>query len=303
MFTAARSPVPLPPVAATLIVALVLRWWMPMSLAALGGQVALVLAAWHLLVRARAPQPERAAAVLLLLPGVALAPSGFWAAAATMAFAAALDRKQREMLLWCGVAIGLDALGAMIVPFVLALAIQRRVPLKVWPIAPLAAGTALLLLPATTLPASDLALSYGAPNLWSIAQSTPGLGTVPLIGLAFCAVTGASAAYAAWFSARPLHPRTILDAALLCLLAVTGLLPHADPHAFLLAGVLAVTLALTTASSRHLHVAFLVQAGSLLALGGFGVAGAIAMLAATFVHARAVLAPAANDNPLMARAI
>lgn len=307
MLVTRHPPAALPPVAVTVLVAVVLRWWLPGSMTALAGSVALGLAGWHLLVRARAPQPERAAALLLLLPTLILADNAVWVAAGLMAFAAALDRKHREMLIWCGVAIGLDTLGAMIVPFVLALAIQRRVSVGLWPIAPLATGATLLLARiiapgATPLPHAP-ALSWGAPNIWAIAQDMPGIGSLPLIGLALCAVIGTSAAFAAWFSARPLHPRTILDAALLCLLTVAGLLPRIDAPAFLLADVTTLVLALTTRSRRHWTLALLVQSGSLAALHGMAVAGAVPLLIATLLQARAVLAPAANDNPLMARAI
>jgi hypothetical protein len=311
---------PLPPVAATLAVA-VLAWWLTAGhmtltgLLPLIGPAALAFTVRHLLLQLDAPQPDRAAALLFLLPSVLLGPyDAIWAAICVMALAAALDRQHITMLVWYGLAVGLDLRAALIAPFFLALLINRRLPFRLWPIAPAIAAETMLAgwrpadLAAYFEASANPPLSFDAPNLWTIAQALPfGL---PLLGLALAAAIGSCAAYIANFSARPLSDRALLNAALLASLVSAGLLPGMHANAFFLADILALILALGWRDMMSWTIAILVQAGSLLAwLGAFsGVSalamlGGIAMLVATVRLARSLLKPAANDNPLMARAI
>jgi len=235
-----------------------------------------------------------------------------WAAACVMALGAALDRRHISMLVWFGLAVGLDLRAALVAPFFLALLINRRLPFRLWPIAPAIAAETMLAgwhpadLAAFFQVTADQPVSFDAPNLWTIAQALPfGL---PLLGLALAAGIGASAAYIANFSARPMGERALMSAALLASLVSAGLLPGMHANAFFLADILALILALKWRDTAAWTLAILVQTGSVLAwlgastgLSGLAMLGGIAMLVATVRLARSLLKPAANDNPQMVR--
>ena len=314
------SAFPLPPVAATLAVAATV-WWLragDVSLAGLlplVGPAALTFTIWRLLTRLHAPQPDRAAALIFLLPSVLLGPyDAIWAAVCVMALGAALERQHITMLVWFGLAVGLDLRAALVAPFFLALMINRRLPFRLWPIAPAIAAETMLSgwhpadLAAFFQGSANQPLSFNAPNLWTIAQALPfGL---PLFGLALAAGIGASAAYIANFSAQPPGERALMNAVLLASLVSAGLLPGMHANAFFLADILALILALRWRDKASWTIAILVQIGSVLAwlgafsgMSGLAMLGGIAMLGATFRLARPPLQPAANDNPLTARAI
>ncbi|CAN5395599.1 hypothetical protein BH10PSE14_BH10PSE14_21190 [soil metagenome] len=332
---------PLPPIAATLALACVLLWFAPpvvtrdigvfhaalVELVPLFGTGTLALAVRHLLVRLDAPQPGRAAALLFILPS-AMVNAGLlgqcdalWAAPCIMAVASAVERKHLAMLAWCGLALGINVQALLIAPFFLVLLINRHVPMRMWPVAPLVAGATMIPAWAAGSPAGDLvsrylgtssadtALALGAPNLWQVVEALPVIGALPLYGLALASALGATAAYIAWFSARPLHGRALLAPALLAPLVTAGLLPHMHERSFLLADVLALVMALAVRDRANWQFAAMIQAGSLFALLGYlggldamAMIGAIPMLVATAKIAQPLLRPFANDNPLLARA-
>ncbi|WP_404368615.1 hypothetical protein AB5I39_15105 [Sphingomonas sp. MMS24-J45] len=254
---------------------------------------------------------RRDALALALVPlGLVLGGALAWPLAGLVALRSGVRGELRSMLLWYGVALGFDPQALLIGPFIAALAIQRHAtPLWV-ALAGLAAAAILLArgfvgdlsMPPFLL---DLPLSGGAPNLWVLLQAMPGMGEVPLIGLALVVSVGAAGAYTAWFSARRLYPHMMADAILLCALAMTAVMPATDATALMIADVIAVTLALTNgADPARWRIAGLVLGGSALALlpqPGAPPLAAIALLIATLLQARAVLKPAANDNPLMPR--
>jgi Gpi18-like mannosyltransferase len=297
------------------------------KLVSLAGTAALALAVRHLLIRLDAPQPNRAAALVLILPS-ALINAGLlgqcdaiWAAPCIMALAAAVDRKHLVMLAWCGLALGIKVQALLFAPFFIALLINRRVPLRFWPIAPLVAAATMLPAWAAGWPAWDLATVYfrqadtypalalNAPNLWQIVEALPWIGTLPLSGLALATALGGTAAYIAWFSTRPLDGRALLAPALLAPLLTAGLLPHMHERYFFLADILALVMALTLRDRSSWRIAALVQGGSILSLFGYlsgldamAMIGAILMIAATIRLARPLVQPFANDNPLLARA-
>ncbi|WP_332804191.1 hypothetical protein [Sphingomonas sp. RT2P30] len=293
----------------------------------LAGTGALALAVRHLLIRLDAPQPNRAAALLFILPS-AMVNAGLlgqcdalWAAPCIMALAAAVERKHIAMLAWCGLALGIKVQALLIAPFFIALLINRRVALRLWVIAPLVAAATMLPAWAAGWPASDLATIYlrqagtypalamNAPNLWQIVESLPLIGALPLSGLALASALGATAAYIAWLSTRSLDGRALLAPALLAPLITAGLLPHMHERYFFLADVVALTMALTFRDRASWQTAAMIQIGSLLGLFGYlsgldamAMLGAIPMIAATVNVARPLLRPFANDNPLLARA-
>ncbi|MDB5678723.1 hypothetical protein [Sphingomonas bacterium] len=138
-------------------------------------------------------------------------------------------------------------------------------------------------------------LSDNAPNLWSIVQALPWLGSLPLAGLAMAMAIGAAAWLAAYFSACPPRNDAQLPAALLIALALPGLLPYMQTHDFLLAVALSCALAIRR---RSAVIAALVSIGYLLAVVGAAPFGAMAIIAATVLVARAFLTSPANDNGL-----
>ncbi|WP_457310714.1 hypothetical protein [Sphingomonas sp. UYAg733] len=295
------------------------------KLLSLLGTAALALAVRHLLRLLGVADANRAAALVFALPSVALNAGlmgqcdAFWAAPCVMALATALQRRHIAMLAWCGIALAFKVQALLVAPFFLALLINRRVPIRLWPIAPLA--TAAMMLPAWAAgwPVADLAtiylrqadtynaLSLKAPNIWAILQALP-LDGLPLQGLALAGAIGASAVYIARFSAQPLTDRTIVSAALLATLLTAGMLPRMHERYFFLADILALVMALVIRDRASVRIALLIQTGSALGIVGHfsgidapAMIGAFAMIAATVQLARPLLKPAANDNPLIAR--
>jgi len=318
-----------PPYLYALALASLFAGWLPavtlIKLLSLAGTGALALAMARLLRTLDASDPARGAALVFLLPSVAANAAllgqsdAFWAAPCVMAVAAAIDRRHAAMLVWCGVALSFQLQAVLVAPIFLALLIQRRIPLRLWLLAPLA--TAAMMIPAAAAgwPVADLASIYfrqgdrfsdlarNAPNLWSIVQLFP-ISDHALLGLAFTLAIGASAAFIARFSATPVHGRAVLAAALFAILVTAGLLPKMHERYFFLADILALALALSDANSRSWHLAVLVQIASILALfayasgiASFAAIAAVPMLIATCRLGITLLRPAANDNPVLMR--
>lgn len=254
----------------------------------------------------RIPPPSATAWLLLPLSVVANG-ALFWPAACLVAITAAGARHYGAMLVWYGLAVGFDHNALVLAPFVAAVLIGARVRWRLLPLAPVFA-LAMLLARAHAAP-PFLALPEpitlpAAPSLWTILQMLPWIGTLSLGGLALTSAFGTAVAYGAWASTQPLRPPEVRERALLCALAIPMLLPGLDPSAFLLAGGLALHATLLERSAPRRRIAALVGIGMLVACsGGVGAAafGAIAMIGATLLQARAVLKRgAANDNPAMA---
>lgn len=244
------------------------------------------------------------AVALLLLPLCVLADGAlFWPAACLVAMGAAIERRPGAMLVWYGLAVGFDANALVLAPFVVALSLRLRAGWRMTPLAP-AFALAMLLARSHGVPLDfvlpqDVALSDGAPTLWAIVEILAGADAPPLAGLALTGAVGVCVCYGAWALHCRLQRRDLLDAGLLgAMLPVV--LPAIGPRALLLAVVLAPIVAVLDPRPRRWWVAALVIAGAGSAwLGGRAVAplGAVAMLAAAALHARALLARAANDNP------
>ncbi|WP_029625340.1 hypothetical protein [Sphingomonas sp. PAMC 26605] len=256
------------------------------------------------MVRPAPPVAPPSAATFALLPLCVLANGAlFWPAACLVAIAAAVAQRPGAMLVWYGLAVGFDANALVLAPFVVALCVRLRAP---WPTLPLAPACALAMLlarsqgvPLAIVLPQDVALTRGAPTLWAIAQALPGIGALPLAGLAMASALGAAMAYTAWATGLSLRRADLLDAALLgAMLPV--LLPAIGPQALLLADALALIVAVLDPRAGRWRVAGLVVGGTTMAWLGRADAtalAAVAMLAATLLHARMVLKPAANDNP------
>ena len=293
------------------------------KLLSLAGAVALIAATWRLLTVLGVKQAGRAALIMIAMPslvintGLLAQCDAMWAAACVMALAAAVERKHGAMLGWCGLALAIKLQPAFSAPLIVALLIGRQVPVRLWPIAPLAFVAAMLPAWAEGWPAQDLAsiytgqagwspaLSMNAPNVWAIVQALPWIGELPLTGLAIAAAVGASAWLIARFASRPPERTELVAAALLVTLVVVGLLPRMHERFFFMADVLALTLALARGDRRNWLVFVLVQSGSMLGLTAYltgieacAIVGAVPMIVATTLVARQFLVSPANDNGL-----
>ncbi len=289
------------------------------KLLSVAGTAMLAGASWRLLRALGVRDAPRGAAIVFILPTTLInAPmlaqcDAIWTAACIMAVAMTIERRHRAMLAWFGLAVAIKLQAAFLGPFVVAMLINRRVPLRVWAIAPLVGVATLIPAWAAGWPIADLltiytrqsatfdALSLCAPNIWAIVQVFP--SDLALGGLALASAIGGSAVYIAWFSSRSVPPRLLLGVALLAPLMVAGLLPRMHERFFFLADILALMYALAARDRASWTVAALVQTGSTLALmgylsdsGGPALVGAIAMIAATIRVARPLIVPIANDT-------
>ncbi len=298
------------------------------KLLALAGNAALAASFWHLLGRLDVLDRRRLAVCILALPSVLMNAAllgqcdAMYVAPCIMGVAAAIDRKQAQMLAWCGLALAIKPQAVLIAPFVLAMLIARPAPFRVWLIAPAVLLATLIPAWLAGWPAADLLLIYfrqvetfkavalNAPNIWMILDSV-GIDSAPFAGLALAAAVGACGAYAARFgaTARMLTQPMLLRVALLSPLIVAGLLPRMHERYFLLADILSIAVALTSRERSAWRVPVLIQAGSTLALLAYmtGVSalaaiGGVMMLTATVLVATPLLSRAANDNPFLARA-
>ena len=296
------------------------------KIAALAGIVVLAIAIFQLLRTLGVAHAARWAALIMLMPTTMLNAAlrgqcdAIWAAPCIAALDAAIGRRHRAMLLWCGIALAIKVQAILFAPFVIALLLQRRVPIRLWFIAP--AAFMALAIPAWFMGRPDLAtlylrqaggfplLSIDAPNVWFVVETLFPSDALKLSGLATAAAIGACAFYIARFSVQMPSGHRALPVALLALLITAGLLPYMQARYFFLADIVAFVWAATSGNRRAWLVAILVQAGSTLAIAAsvlgspeLVIPGFVAMTTATCLVARPLLQPAANDNPLMVRAI
>jgi Gpi18-like mannosyltransferase len=278
------------------------------------GTVALAGSIWRLLVALEARSPERAAALVLILPSTLLnAPllaqcDAMWAAACVMALAMAIIRRHKSMLAWFGLAIAFKLQAVFFGPFIFALLLGRRVGVRAWLIAPATAFATLLPAWAAGWPITNLLtiylrqtnhfdqLSLNAPNIWTIVQILPGVRNLPLQGLAMTMAIGGTATYVAWVASRGTVPRLVLPSALLAPLLLVGTLPRMHERYFFLADILAFALAVTMRNRTGWSIAIFVQSGSTLAVLSYvlgipipAIIGAAAMIVATYQVAKLVI--------------
>ena len=295
-------------------------------LAALG-TLALVAAVWRLLRALAVPDAGAIALCVAALPSVTLNAAALGqcdamvTAPLVMAIAAAIERRHPAMLAWSGLALAVKLQAVLFAPFVLGVLLARRVPLRCWPIMPLA--FVLPFVPAWVAgwPAADLAtiylrqtqtfdeLSRNAPNIWTVMQLL-GVNAPTLAGVATAAAVGASAALIARMKADAARLSFVmmLRFALLAPLLAAGLLPRMHERYFFTADIVALVLLAFQRDRRAAAIFVLVQGGSTLALFGYtsGVGalaaiGGMLMIGATVIVVRDVLPYAANDNPLPLR--
>ena len=254
------------------------------------GVCGLAIAVAALLKTLHARDPVMGGCCVLLLPTVIFnAPmlgqaDMFWTAACVMAVAEAAGERHLRMLIWSGVAIAFKAQAVFIAPFVLAIALQRRVPLALWLVPALVYVAAMLPAWVAGWPAIDLLTVYGrqiawapsfagnASNIWSVADSlTEGLVLRPYFWIGFAGAALASAGYLALVLARRLSGHTLLTAAFLSAAILPFLLPKMHERFFFLADILAFALAWVVRTRPMVALAIAMQASSLAsAIGVLG---------------------------------
>lgn len=284
----------------------------------------LVAALWHVLRALKAPAPH-VALLALALPSVMMNAAllgqcdALYAAPCVMAVGAALTGRHRAMMAWAGLALSVKAQAILGAPFVLAAIIAWRVPVRDWLFAPLGFVAAFVPALLAGWPLTDMLSIYlrqadtfhdiarNAPNIWMIAQTLGATATVS--GLATALAVGVCGAYIAWFGAT-LRQRTVemqLRAALLAPMLAAGLLPKMHERYFFLADVLAFAWAMLAPGRDSWRIMAYVQLGSAVAAWGYltganlAVLAAVPMMLATWMTARPLIMPAANDNPLLPR--
>jgi hypothetical protein len=239
------------------------------------------------------------------------------AAAWVMALAAGAARRHGMMLVWGGLALATNAQAVFWTPLILALLIGRRIPARLWPIAPLSFLASTIILAMAGCPTPDFtaiylgqagwspAIATNAPNIWAIVQALPWIGELPLTGLALVAALGASAWFIAHFSWRTPMGGDVIAAGLMLALVTAGLLPGMNDESFLVAGILALMVAASRGDRRSWMIFVLIVAGLMLALAGHltgfaacAIVGAVPMIIATALIARQFLVSPANDNGL-----
>lgn len=306
--------------------AAVLPGTLVIKLLSFGCTLLLTASVWRLLRAMNVVHAARWAMLVPVLPSVMISGAilgqcdALYVAPCVMAVAAAIERRHRTMLAWCGLAFAIKAQALFGAPFVLAMVIARQVPVRHWLYAPAAFAAALAPAALCGWPIADLLTIYlrqsqwfddiarNAPNVWMFAQLA-GI-TTPLVGLATAAAIGAAAWYTTQIgaTARSFAKPMLLRAALLAPLIVAGLLPKMHDRYFFMADILSLALAIAGPSRETLRIQAHVQLGSILALVGYLLAlpwlaalGAVPMIGATLVTARPLLWRSANDNPLRMR--
>ena len=305
------APLCLYPLALGSLLGGVLAAWDVLKLVFFGGHVLLVFALAHLLKTAGADRPYAWAFLAGLAPSLFANPAiigqcdAYWAAALVMAVAAALQHRHARMFAWCGIAVAIKLQAGFLGPVFLTLALSRRVPFRLWLIAPLVYAATMVPAALAGWPVKDLALIYfrqvgwsesialNAPNIWMLA-STAGIA-VPTVIATVMAVS-ATGAFVWHFTPRLrcLDSIDIVRVACLCALIVPGLLPRMHERYFFMADVL--TLALVALKPTEWRAALCTQIGSTLGILAyftdqpiFACVGAVAMMTATWLIARGCL--------------
>lgn len=282
-------------------------WLDPMHVVKLftvAGATALALAFHRLLEALGADRRRARTAALLTLPLVAsnaLLLDGAHAvqtAACVIAVAMAIERRHAAMFAWWGIAIAFAASALLLAPFFVALAIQRRIAYR-WLVAPATALPAMLVIGFPDF----ITDTTSAPNIWSLLAAIAPEHAPALLGLVLATALGIAAAYVARMQSIAADRAALVGLAALALLLAALLLPHIQLQDFVLAAILTLAVAIARGTGRAVTLAALVQLGMAAAFAdglGSGIPlaaiGALGMIAATWIAARPLIAPHANDN-------
>jgi Gpi18-like mannosyltransferase len=274
--------------------------------------------AWsvHSLLRAAGARLSfRASALILLVPSVGLNAAllgqcdALWTAACVSAVACAMKRRLVAMLVWSGLAFALKAQAAFCAPFIVAVLVAERAPVRFWLIPPAVYVAAMLPAWAAGWPAADLAtiylrqaqwfdaLSLSAPNIWMLVQEVGNPAAFPAEPMAFAAAAAAALLYVAYFARRGLEPSDMIAAALLASLLLPGLLPRMHERYFFLADVLSFALAMAARDRPAWLIFAAVQTSAVLSLWSYLTTGPMFAAAASITMIAATLAVAARLGP------
>ncbi|HTI30837.1 MAG TPA: hypothetical protein VL405_01805 [Sphingomonas sp.] len=288
------------------------HWIAPVDaikLLSLAGTAALGAAMYRLLRALDAPQPARAAALVLLVPGVVINAAvlgqcdALWSAAALMAVTAAVERRHRVMFGWTGIALAFKLQAIFILPFVAAVMLADRVRWRDSFAGPAVYLAALLPAALAGWPLADLltiylrqtselkAMSLNAPNLWMLLPATSPAASFVGVALAGAAALGLVV------MARVRRPQGSdwLTYTLAASIALPMFLPRMHERYFFLADVLALAAALTLRSWRGWLTASLVITASALSLlayatsiPAYAMTGAVMMITALALVVRSL---------------
>lgn len=154
-----------------------------------GGHLLLVLSLVRLFRGAGVQRPWAWSALIGLAPSLFANPAiigqcdAYWAAALTMALAAAMGRRHAAMFAWCGLAVAIKLQAAFLGPLFLTLALSRRAPFQLWLIAPGVYLATLVPAAGAGWPLHDLLTVYfrqagwsesialNALNIWMLTQT------------------------------------------------------------------------------------------------------------------------------------
>lgn len=194
-------------------------------------------------------------------------------------FVAASERRHKAMLAAAGLACGLAAYGAMLLPLAIGLAINRRVRPRLLLLTPLVACITIAALGAPSLAPSWI-------GLWS---ATP---RPEMAGLLAALALGSLAWLTATLSARPLMPDMLTAAALTSALCYALVMPGVS---------MAIPLALALVH-RDRRISLRTGFAALMAAAGLPIPATLTLAVALALVMKPLIGPAANDNPLFARA-
>jgi hypothetical protein len=188
---------------------------------------------------------------------------------------AASERRYKAMLIAAGLACGLVAYGAMLLPVAIGVAIRRRVRAPLFLLTPVAAAAAAIALGAMPLPDGRGMIGLAAITPDGVAD-----------GLLLAVGVGASAWVTALLTTRSLHGRALISTVTMVALGAVLVIPQTS---------MAIPVALAVlAPDRRVLTA--VVAASALAAFALPLAATLALLTAVILLVRPHLRSAANDN-------
>ncbi|MGA1797839.1 hypothetical protein VH567_03560 [Sphingomonas sp. 4RDLI-65] len=194
-------------------------------------------------------------------------------------YVAASERRYNAMLAAAGLACGLAAYGAMLLPLAIGLAINRRVRPRMLLVTPLFACITIIALGTPSLAASWI-------GLWSATPEPAMTGLLAALAL------GSLAWLTATLSARPLMPDMLTAAALTCGICYALVMPGVS---------MAIPLALALVH-RDRRISLLTGFAALTAAAGLPIPATLTLAVALGLVMKPLIGPAANDNPVLARA-
>ena len=251
------------------------------KLVAVAGAACLTFALFRFFRTAGVRYAGLAALASLLLPSIVLNVSllgqadTFWVAACVLSLTAAVEGRLPQVAFWSGVAFAFKAQAIFIAPFVIHLFLVRRAPLWCWLIPPAVYAAAMLpawlagwhwwylvnvyFRQALWQPENRLFISNGG-SWWTVFGQFAPATAIRLFPLGYVLTLLATILYLRFKPAT--SPRALLAMATLSAAFVPFLLPGMHERFFILADVLAFSLAVIARTRPAIIAAILIQIGS-----------------------------------------